>query len=298
VLVVSDNVIEIILRSNLGLIFFIIRLNAAIELFLFCKVVESCTYKGAARFSMDEDLTGGDDSEGDVIAWCSAVNIQVVATDGIGDSLWLADWFNVVEWGDDDGLWVTLVRKVEGDLGLVIWEDLEVVVDHVEGDLDVHLWESDWPEESLTLIGGLVILDVDSELVAFGVAVIPGGGVTVAVIVNNEWEVWGGILVAQVNVWGVVEAHVCALPEVSHTEEEDDFNVVILNAGVLISSEVVHLADGVPLTEALSVELEFNIGVAITDEGTTFLRNVFVSWDGVGSVEAGNLLSTGLAISS
>ena len=225
---------------------------------------------------MEEDLTGGNDSEGDAVFWFSAVNIQVVAADGIGNSLWLADWLDIVEWGDDDGLWVTLLRKVEGDLGLVIWEDLEVVVDHVEGDLDVHLWESDWPGESGTEVGSLVVENVDLQLVAFGVAVIPGG--FVAVIVNNEWEVWGSILVGQVEVGGVVEAHVCTLPEVSHTEEEDDFNVVILNTGVLIGSEVVGLADGVPLTHALSVELEFNIGVAIADQGTTLL------WD-VGEVE-------------
>jgi hypothetical protein len=66
------------------------------------------------------------------------------------------------------------------------------------------------------------------------VAVIPRS--LIAVIVNNEWEVWGSVLVIGIKVGGVVEAHVSALPEVSHTEEEDNFNPVILYACELIGS--------------------------------------------------------------
>jgi len=58
----------------------------------------------------------------------------------------------------------------------------------------------------------------------------------IAVIVNNEWEVWCSIPVVGLKIRGVIEAHVGALPEVSHTKEEDNFNVVVLNACILISS--------------------------------------------------------------
>jgi hypothetical protein len=58
----------------------------------------------------------------------------------------------------------------------------------------------------------------------------------IAVIVNNEGEVWCSILVLGIKIGGVIEAHVGTLPEISHTEEEDNFNVVVLNACILISS--------------------------------------------------------------
>lgn len=108
-----------------------------------------------------------------------------------------------------------------------------------------------------------------SKLISLSVAVIPAG--FVAVIINNEWEIWSGILVFFINIWGVIEAHVSTLPEVSHTEQEDNFNVVIFNACVLISSEVVLFFHGVEFRHTLFIESKFNIGVAITDKRTTIL---------------------------
>jgi hypothetical protein len=58
----------------------------------------------------------------------------------------------------------------------------------------------------------------------------------IAVIVNDEWEVWCGILLIGIKVRRVIEAHVSAFPEISHTQEEDNFNVIIFDACILISS--------------------------------------------------------------
>jgi hypothetical protein len=65
-------------------------------------------------------------------------------------------------------------------------------------------------------------------------AVIPAG--LIAVIVNNEWEVWSSIFIISINIFPVVEAHISTLPEVSHTEKEDNFNVIIFNACILVWS--------------------------------------------------------------
>lgn len=75
---------------------------------------------------------------------------------------------------------------------------------------------------------------MDLQFVALGMTV-PEAGL-IAVIINDEWEIWCSILVSQAKVRRVIKAHVSSLPEVSHSKQEDDFDVVVFNAGILIGS--------------------------------------------------------------
>lgn len=80
----------------IGLIFSAILISTKILIHQF--IIEIICHKIRAFNFVPEDLTSSNNSEDDLIGGVSAVYVQVIALNFIGNSSWFANWLVVLSW--------------------------------------------------------------------------------------------------------------------------------------------------------------------------------------------------------